>query len=66
MLRHPSDYPWSSDRANGDVPPSALVTPQDAYLALGNQRFKDEISANLGRRVERRRQRLSQRASQSA
>lgn len=34
-------------------------------FALGNQRFKDEISARLGRRVERLRQRLRQRASQS-
>ena len=34
-------------------------------FALGNQRFKDEISAMLGRRVERLRQRLRQRASQS-
>jgi len=34
-------------------------------FALGNQRFKDEISALLGRRVERLRQRLRQRASQS-
>ena len=34
-------------------------------FALGNPRFKDEISAMLGRRVERLRQRLRQRASQS-
>ena len=34
-------------------------------FALGNQRFKDEISAMLGTGVERLRQRLRQRASQS-
>lgn len=34
-------------------------------FALGNQRFKEEIAAMLGRRVERLRQRLSQRASES-
>jgi putative transposase len=34
-------------------------------FALGNQRFKDEISAILGTRVERLRQRLRQRASES-
>lgn len=34
-------------------------------FALGNQRFKDEISANLGRCVERLRQRVRQRAPQS-
>ena len=34
-------------------------------FALGNRRFKDEISVMLGRRVERLRQRLRQRASQA-
>jgi hypothetical protein len=33
-------------------------------FALGNQRFKDEISAMLAKRVEQLRQRLRQRASQ--
>ena len=103
MVPHPRDYPWSSYRANGGLRASALVTPHDGYIALGetpeqraaayrrlfefeldeedlkeirsaanggfalgNQRFKDEISAILGRRVERLRQRLRQRASQSA
>jgi putative transposase len=102
MVPRPGDYPWSSYRANGDLCASALVTPHDGYVALGetpeqraaayrrlfqfeldeedlkeirsaanggfalgNQRFKDEISAMLGRRVERLRQRLRQRASQS-
>ena len=101
MVPHPRDYPWSSYRANGDLRPSALVTPHDGYIALGetpeqraaayrrlfqfeldeedlkeirsaanggfalgNQRFKDEISAMPGRRVERLRPRLRQRASQ--
>ena len=102
MVPHPRDYPWSSYGANGDLRASALVTPHDGYVALGetpeqraaeyrrlfqseldeaalkeirsaanggfalgNQRFKDEISALLGRRVERLRQRLRLRASQS-
>ncbi len=102
MVPHPCDYPWSSYRANADLRASALVTPHDGYIALGetpeqraaayrrllefkldeedlkeirsaanggfalgNQRFKDEISAMLGRRVERLRQRLCQHASQS-
>ena len=103
MVPQPRDYPWSSYRANGELRASALVTPHDGYIALGetpeqraaayrrlfefeldeedlkeirsaanggfalgNQRFKAEISAILGRRVERLRQRLRQRASQSA
>ena len=102
MVPHPRDYPWSSYRVNGDLRNSALVTPHDGYVALGetpeqraaayrclfqfeldeedlkeirsaanggfalgNQRFKDDLAAMLGRRVERLRQRLRQRASQS-
>jgi len=102
MVSHPRDYPWSSYQANGDLRASALVTPHDGYVALGetpeqraaayrrlfqfeldeeemkeirsatnggfalgNQRFKDEISLMMGRRVGRLRQRLRQRASRS-
>jgi putative transposase len=101
MVPHPREYLWSSYQANGELRASALLTPHDGYVALGetpehraaayrrflefemdegdlkeirsaangnfalgNQQFKDEISAILGRRVERLRQRLRQRDSQ--
>jgi putative transposase len=42
----------------------AIRSAANGGFALGNQRFKDEIAAMLGRRVDRLRQRLGQRASQ--
>lgn len=35
MVEHPGDYPWSSYRANAQGKPSAGLTPQGEYLALG-------------------------------
>ena len=90
MVSHPSEYRWSSYRANAGHAASSLITPHAEYRALGNigqertdayralfgaaldaaelseirsavnggfalgtSRFKDEIAAMLGRRVER-------------
>lgn len=38
MVKHPSEYPWSSYRANALGQPDPLVTPHEMYLRLG----KDE------------------------
>ena len=35
MVDHPADYFWSSYRANAQQEPNALLSPHDAYLALG-------------------------------
>ena len=35
MVEHPSAYPWSSYRVNGEGGDSALVEPHPMYLALG-------------------------------
>jgi len=34
MVPHPSDYPWSSYGANGDLRASDPVIPHDGHLAL--------------------------------
>ena len=35
MVQHPADYHWSSHRANAYGESSTLLTPHEAYLALG-------------------------------
>ena len=35
MVRHPSDYRWSSYRMNGAGKPMSLITPHPEYLGLG-------------------------------
>jgi len=35
MVQHPSEYPWSSYRANALGQHNALITPHWLYLALG-------------------------------
>ena len=39
MVEHPSEYPWSSYRANALGQYDALVTPQFMYFALGGMRL---------------------------
>lgn len=39
MVQHPSEYRWSSYRANAEGTFSSLLSPQDEYLRLG----KDDI-----------------------
>jgi len=100
MVPRPADYRWSSYRINSELCASALITPHEEYLALGetpdqqaaayrrsfqceldaadlrdiraavnggfvlgNERFKVEIAAMLGRRVARLRDRNSPRFS---
>jgi putative transposase len=36
MVAHPSDYPWSSYRANADGRPDALLTAHGEYMRLGS------------------------------
>jgi len=92
IVTHLSEYPWSSYRANGELAPSALISPHDCYLslgdtpaqraaayrqllridphekelseirsaanggfALGDEQFKNSVSAALGRRAGRQR-----------
>ena len=35
MVKHPAEYRWSSYRANAQGEDNALLTPHEAYLALG-------------------------------
>ena len=36
MVAHPSDYPWSSSRANGQGNAAGLILPHEFYLSLGH------------------------------
>lgn len=43
MVQHPSEYPWSSYRANALGQYDALVTPQTMYYALGQDETTRQI-----------------------
>jgi len=57
MVDHPAEYFWSSYRANAQQEPNAMLSPHDAYQALGHceesrQRcyrdiFKSELCATI-------------------
>ena len=40
MVKHPSEYPWSSYLTNATGSPSGLITPHERYLALGGEPTK--------------------------
>ena len=47
MVRHPGEYPWSSYRTSALGAPSTLLTPSEAYLALGS----DDVTRRLAYRM---------------
>lgn len=56
MVKHPSEYQWSSFNANAHGKSSRLVTPHDSWVALGDDddcrqvAYKELFQENLGRR----------------
>ena len=57
MVDHPSDYPWSSYRANAEGKYSRIITPHALYSALGQTAderqaaYRELFSANLSSEV---------------
>jgi len=47
MVRHPSDYRWSSYRANGEGLPDPVITPHEEYLRLGRRAYRDLFTAHM-------------------
>jgi putative transposase len=44
MVQHPTDYPWSSYRANAQGQPDVLVTPHEVYRRLARS-SEERLSA---------------------
>jgi len=42
MMKHPSEYPWSSYRTNALGQPNTLITPHSLYTALGKMIRRDK------------------------
>lgn len=47
MVKHPSEYPWSSYQGNALGKPIKLITPHTCYLQLGHTKEKQQSQYQL-------------------